>query len=895
MILVKQFTKGLISRIEDKDQARGSASDLLNWHVLGDHIALRRGQKRLGDAVALSTSDVASRVSGLRVMKRYDGVEIPVFSHGRKLRYYDATSDTNIEISSNLLPEAAEGEDIAMSQYNSLAGNFLYISSKNSSFYKLPAANPGSIVDLQSQTYRGKIRIKRARTFLWDRKDAFGGGDQVNVYLSYIDQTENAYQFTSAESLGTGTGAQTTFSGTLAFKANNSKETCFAVVIAAAKQASTAISAISQATAAQVTSNAHGLAVGDTVVFEGITGMTQMNGRIGVVLNVPSVNAFTVNIDSTSFTAYSSGGSAAKCERFIDDKSGNLTGQDGGTGTINYATGAYSVTFNTAVPNSAGIYAQYYREDATNDGVADFTFSTPRTAGQGNRFIQGDNGGKMMGAASFGETEYLLHEQKTWALTITIDDTEAKNEIYRERVGIPNWKAFVETGDGIYYIDAIDKQNPAIRILGLGRFLNEVVPRSISEQLDLSGYEFDRSAMYEWGDYIIVECRTEDSDVNNRTFMYNKTWKSWEIHGFIASDFDTFNGALICGDDGSNNLYKLFTGVADEDAIIENFFVTNNDNLDKEGVKVVNRMKLAGYIGIDQGLKVSYSTDNDPFVEIGGTDVEEPSAEEVTIDSYAESNQNQNSTSIHSGSITQIGQTFPVAEHIRVTLAKFYLKVVGTPTGTLNAKLYAMTGTSGTNGTPTGSVLATSRSVNVSGLTTSYALTEFRFDTPYEIEEAGNYCIVLDATGVSGDGSNHVIAGMDSTSPSHAGNRFTQTGGTYTADATRDYCFYVLGNEYETVHHPLIEGDGSYVDQSQRKVVGSTTLGEEQVGGGEDDEDTIYASPYELEFHVGTARFQRIRLKFEATGVGYASVSEYGFVDIRDKGMRLPAKYVSRP
>lgn len=46
-------------------------------------------------------------------------------------------------------------------------------------------------------------------------------------------------------------------------------------------------------------------------------------------------------------------------ETFTDNGNGVLTGDAGGTGTINYASGAYSVTFNTAPSNGASITADY--------------------------------------------------------------------------------------------------------------------------------------------------------------------------------------------------------------------------------------------------------------------------------------------------------------------------------------------------------------------------------------------------------------------------------------------------------------------------------------------------------------------------------------------------------
>ncbi len=55
-------------------------------------------------------------------------------------------------------------------------------------------------------------------------------------------------------------------------------------------------------------------------------------------------------------------------ETFTDDGNGTMVGSLGGTGTINYATGAVSVTFNTAPTNLQAITRSYYVEDSTSQG-----------------------------------------------------------------------------------------------------------------------------------------------------------------------------------------------------------------------------------------------------------------------------------------------------------------------------------------------------------------------------------------------------------------------------------------------------------------------------------------------------------------------------------------------
>ena len=75
---------------------------------------------------------------------------------------------------------------------------------------------------------------------------------------------------------------------------------------------------ITQANPALVNLTAHGYSVGDWVFITGVVGMTQVNGRYFIVRTVPNANQFTLNdlfgtaVNSTAYTAYSSGGTVAR-------------------------------------------------------------------------------------------------------------------------------------------------------------------------------------------------------------------------------------------------------------------------------------------------------------------------------------------------------------------------------------------------------------------------------------------------------------------------------------------------------------------------------------------------------------------------------------------------------
>ena len=67
------------------------------------------------------------------------------------------------------------------------------------------------------------------------------------------------------------------------------------------------ITAISQAAQAVVTVGSHTFVAGMTVGFSSVVGMTEINGMRGTIVSITGTT-ITVDIDTTGFTAYSSGG-----------------------------------------------------------------------------------------------------------------------------------------------------------------------------------------------------------------------------------------------------------------------------------------------------------------------------------------------------------------------------------------------------------------------------------------------------------------------------------------------------------------------------------------------------------------------------------------------------------
>lgn len=130
------------------------------------------------------------------------------------------------------------------------------------------------------------------------------------------------------------------------------------------------ITGISKAANASITAT-HAFTSADigvtTVTFSGIKGMTQMNTLRGVIQSVTSTTSFTVNINSTNFTTYTSGGIA-----------NIITGSPASTTYALYPSFSGGTNQSTVFVNRGPIGGdgQILNTAQANNGVIGLTFGT---------------------------------------------------------------------------------------------------------------------------------------------------------------------------------------------------------------------------------------------------------------------------------------------------------------------------------------------------------------------------------------------------------------------------------------------------------------------------------------------------------------------------------------
>jgi hypothetical protein len=154
----------------------------------------------------------------------------------------------------------------------------------------------------------------------------------------------------------------------------------------------------------------------------------------------------------------------------------------------------------------------------------------------------------------------------------------------------------------------------------------------------------------------------------------------------------------------------------------------------------------------------------------------------TTLTSYDGATNQDTTVQVYSGSTTQVAQTFTTgASPGTLSALSFYIRKNASPTGTVQAHLYATSG-----GAPTGTALASSETYDIADLTTSYADIDFPIQGGYALSGTTTYAFAVEYTG--GDSTNRLEVGVDNSTPGHSGTGYSYSG-TWSSQ-TWDACFY---------------------------------------------------------------------------------------------------------
>lgn len=621
------FNKGLITRLPVQELPEGAAADSLNWLTKDGKIELNRGYTALGTEQA-----GLGRASGIKVGRLLSGTEVIFYSYLTKVKYFSTVTSDWVEV-------------LGLNAYESVATG----DGSKTVFGPYTLAQKART---SQSTFSGLSIYIDGTLFMSDVGDGTISGTGGSGTIDYTTGILNLTFNTSVPNLGkiTVTYSYSDILGGLV----QDRDTSFATfeslagnqmwinsphsgpqkIMIANPGLATNMYDASKNYKAHMTikqNRAYNWQIGGTdnnrvrLSYEEVRGLEDFtpvsNELMGVGDNStktfgPHIMVTKITVPRATFMAVSV---TDGVESFVDNLDGTLTGSLGGTGTVNYTTGAVSVTFNTAPGTNVNVSYEYVDEAAAGSagagGIANFVVPDSRVSGDPNVFPQ-LTGGVIQTILSLKENRFCGHKNAIYNIMLTQDDADATNLIFRENFGISSLRGGAESEEGIYTVNINDPAGPRFVVVGFNTNSIEITPKIISFNLDLSGYSFDDLCVSVFNDLVLYECASSGSNTNDTTFVYNRIYKWWDKLDYAYSCADVYNGAFTVGDTVSNNIFTLFSGIDADGANIFNFWKSGIMKLREKALKKIKKIKLEGEVGPNQSVQFFASLDRGPFVEL---------------------------------------------------------------------------------------------------------------------------------------------------------------------------------------------------------------------------------------------------------------------------------------
>lgn len=298
-------------------------------------------------------------------------------------------------------------------------------------------------------------------------------------------------------------------------------------------------------------------------------------------------------------------------EVFTDNYNGILTGSLGSTGTINYTSGAFTISGQTGA-GTAG----YQWEDSSALGVTDFSKSATRLASEGFIVRQDQGGDAIQVVLPFDGSYFSLKTRSVYQFTLDVADVNPTNELIRTDIGIKTLRSAIGTSVGIVFLNTGNPTRPMLNILKRNPVGDNFITEPLFAQFNFNLYNFDTAVLESWDKYVIVSCRY-DSALNNKLLMCDMAEKTVDIAPYGGSAFTKSSGYLYMGDPVSITSYEMFTGFDDMGLNISNYWISNNNKYSTDVLKKTKKYRFRGTISPDQVIKIYLSLNNNTYDHVG--------------------------------------------------------------------------------------------------------------------------------------------------------------------------------------------------------------------------------------------------------------------------------------
>lgn len=353
---------------------------------------------------------------------------------------------------------------------------------------------------------------------------------------------------------------------------------------------------------------------------------TDPTGLYGSYIDAQNSTVYTtVSAEATTSLsgtlAFKAGGATRTCfgtqftitatgEVYTDTYLGTLTGSLGGTGTINYTSGAYTLS-NPGVGT-----VNYQWEDSNAKGVTDFSKSATRLAGEGFVVRQDQGGDAIQTVLVLDGSYFSLKKSSCYRFVPDNADVSPLNEVFRSDIGVPSMRSAVATGKGIIFLNTANSSEPVLTIIQRNVQGDSFDAVNIFPQFDFGLYTYTDCVVDFWDRYVLVGCKY-DSNENNRLLLCDILHTTVDVSDFGIRTTAKSLGVLYGGDPVSQSTYELFTGFDDLGIALTNHWDSNGEIYGADTLKKTKKLRFMGQITPSQSVSVYINLDAGGFTKVG--------------------------------------------------------------------------------------------------------------------------------------------------------------------------------------------------------------------------------------------------------------------------------------
>lgn len=374
-----------------------------------------------------------------------------------------------------------------------------------------------------------------------------------------------------------------------------------------------------------------GIAKDTTALYRSYIDVQRAGTSFTQVSNENLASGNGVQVAFSGVLSFKAGGAKRNCglvtvkctdgggETFTDDKNGVLKGSAGGTGTINYITGAWSVNFVTVPSNTSNnVKADYVWEDSTSKGVADFSYSASRAAGEGD-VIRQDEGGDAIQQLVIGidGNYYSIKKQSAYQHKYSDDDKTFNNQVVRRNIGILTRKSAVATGRGVVFINTANPDRPQLTVLEKNPLGDDILATELIPHFAWEHFDYSDAVMDTYGQFVLLSSRQVGSIVNDRMLIIDINKQTVDITNYGMKSLTKDGGVLYGGSPHTESVYKVLNGFDDDGYALSNYWDSKNETYGVRRLKKYRRLRFRGEIDPAQYVEVYADFDGAGYALIG--------------------------------------------------------------------------------------------------------------------------------------------------------------------------------------------------------------------------------------------------------------------------------------